>query len=454
MTMTRLYVLGAALLALSAGPATAQEPAVPPPADDQEGLVVDVVGGQNDPMSIAVPAMPTPASAATAAGETGALGRQVAEIVAGDLRNSGRFRPTGPSQLPPVTYPQVTAPNFGYWSGSGAEALVQGYVQANPDGTLTVGCYLYDVAAQRALAQQGFTVQPPQWRRAAHRCADTIYGRLTGESGLFDSRVVYVAESGPPGRRVKRLAIMDQDGANHRFLTNGQFTALTPRLSPDNRTITYMSYTDEQPRVFVYDIATGRSRPLVAQPHMTFAPRFSPDSRHIVFSMAVAGNTDIYRIAVGGGTPQRLTNAPGIDTGGSFSPDGGRIVFESDRSGSQQLYLMGADGSGQRRISFGGGRYATPVWSPRGDLIAFTRIAGNFRIGVMGTDGSGERTLTDGWHDEGPSWAPNGRVLIFFRSGQGTGRGSIWSVDLTGANERRIPTPLDGSDPAWSALNP
>jgi len=456
-----LYAFSAALFALAAvGAVSAQPPEgqpeqeAAPPAEDDQGLVVDVVGGQADPTSIAVPAMPTPASAATPAGETGALGRQVAEVVAADLRNSGLFRPSGPGGLPPVTYPQVTAPNFGYWSGTGAEALVHGFVQANGNGTLTIGCYLYDVAAQRVLAQEGFTVQPAQWRRAAHRCADAIYSRLTGESGLFDSRVVYVAESGPPGRRIKRLAIMDQDGANHRFLTNGQFVALTPRLSPDNRTITYMTYTEDQPRVFVYDLASGRSRPLVSAPHMTFAPRFSPDSRQIVFSMAVNGNTDVYRVSASGGQPQRLTTAPGIDTGGSFSPDGSRIVFESDRSGGQQLYVMNADGSGQRRISFGGGRYATPSWSPRGDLIAFTRIAGNFRIGVIGPDGSGERLLTNGWHDEGPSWAPNGRVIIFFRSAQGSGRGSIWSVDLTGRNERRIPTPLDGSDPAWSAINP
>jgi len=445
------FAIFAALPALGLA-ATASAQDEPPAGDEPPALEVDIEAGQNDPMDIAVPAMPTPSSAATPAGETGALGRQVAEIVANDLRNSGLFRPSGPTGLPAVSYAQVTAPSFGTWSG--AEALVQGFVQANPNGTLTIGCYLYDVAAQRALAQEGFTVQPAQWRRAAHRCADAIYGRLTGETGLFDSRVVYVAESGPPGRRIKRLAIMDQDGANHRFLTNGQFTALTPRLSPDNRTITYMTYTEEQPRVFVYDLASGRSRPLVAAPHMTFAPRFSPDSRSIVFSMAVNGNTDVYRVSTSGGTPQRLTTAPGIDTGGSFSPDGSRIVFESDRSGGQQLYVMAADGSGQRRISFGGGRYATPSWSPRGDLIAFTRIAGSFRIGVMGTDGSGERLLTNGWHDEGPSWAPNGRVLIFFRSAQGSGRGSIWSVDLTGRNERRIPTPLDGSDPAWSAINP
>ena len=459
MTQLSLRIL---LLAAAAAviPSAAHAQNAPPPAAAAEGQpaeddVIELRVGEGvfTSVSIAVPAMPTPVSVATPAGETGALGRQVAQIVATNLRNSGLFTTTGPDGLPAVSYPQVNAPNYAAFAGA-AQTLVQGFVEAKGDGTLTVGCYLYDVSAQRALASEGFTVQPSQWRRAAHRCADMIYGRLTGESGLFDSRVVYVAETGPPGRRIKRLAIMDQDGANHRFLTNGQFTALTPRLSPDNRTITYMTYTDEQPRVFVYDLASGRSRPLVDARHMTFAPRFSPDGRQIVFSMAVNGNTDVYRVSASGGAPVRLTTAPGIDTGGSFSPDGSRIVFESDRSGGQQIYVMGADGSNQRRISFGGGRYATPVWSPRGDLIAFTKIAGNFRIGVMSPTGGGERLLTNGWHDEGPSWAPNGRVLIFFRSAQGTGRGSIWAIDAAGGNERRIVTPLDGSDPAWSAINP
>ena len=453
----RISLLAAAAAALAAQAASGQDapPAQEPVAPGDDDVIELRVGeGVFTSVSIAVPAMATPASVATPAGETGALGRQVAEIVAADLRNSGLFEARGPGGLPGVSFPQVTSPDFGTWSGAGTQTLVQGFVQGNGNGTLTVGCYLYDVAAQRALVQEGFTVQPAQWRRAAHRCADMVYSRLSGESGLFDSRVVYVAESGPPGRRIKRLAIMDQDGANHRFLTNGQFTALTPRLSPDNRLITYMTYTEEQPRVFVYDIASGRSRPLVASPYMTFAPRFSSDGRSIVFSMAVNGNTDIYRVSASGGAPQRLTTAPGIDTGGSFSPDGSRIAFESDRSGGQQLYVMGADGSNQRRISFGGGRYATPVWSPRGDLIAFTKIAGNFRIGVMSPSGANERLLTNGWHDEGPSWAPNGRVLIFFRSAQGTGRGSIWAIVAAGGNERRVPTPLDGSDPAWSAINP
>jgi TolB protein len=297
-------------------------------------------------------------------------------------------------------------------------------------------------------------VTPAYWRRAAHKCADTVYTRLTGEGPYFDSRVVYVSETGSKARRIKRLAIMDQDGANHRFLTNGQSIVLTPRFAPNQQTITYMSFENDRPRVYVYNVGTGQRRLLVDQPNLTFAPRFSPDGRYVLFSMAVAGNTDIYRVSAAGGAPQRLTTSPGIDTGGSYSPDGSRIVFESDRSGTQQLYVMNADGSNQQRITFGGGRYATPVWSPKGDLIAFTKVAGAFRIGVMRPDGGGEKLLTNAWQDEGPTWSPNGRVILFFRTGQGSGKADLWSVDLTGVNERRLPTPLDGSDPAWGPLLP
>jgi TolB protein len=441
---TLLMLAGALSLGVAA---TAQNPPQGQPPQDPGGLVVDVVGGRTAAMPIAIPVMPSPSVASTPAGDTGRLGREVAAIVANNLGNSGLFNPIGPDRLPSVAYGQVTSPDFGIWAGTGAQALVHGFVQANGDGTLTVGCYLYDVAARTELTRQGFVVQPAQWRRAAHKCSDTIYTRLTGEGPYFDSRVVYVSETGPASRRIKRLAIMDQDGANHRFLTNGQWTVLTPRFAPNQQTITYMSYQDDRPRIFIYDVGSGRSRPLVDQPHMTFAPRFSPDGRWVIFSMAVGGNTDIYRVSASGGAPQRLTNSPGIDTGGSYSPDGRRIVFESDRGGTQQIYVMNADGSNQRRISFGGGRYGTPVWSPRGDLIAFTRISGGFRVGVMTPDGSGERILSNGPLDEGPTWAPNGRVVMFFR-----GNGQLWSVDITGMALRRVPTPLGGSDPAWGPL--
>lgn len=432
----------ATVLLAAAAPAAAQ-------------LSVDVTDESGNDLIIAVPAMPTPQVASTAAGSTDALGRQVAEVVVTDLRGSGLFKPLGPGAVRGISFPEVTAPQFDYWPGMGAQALVQGFVRANADGNLTVGCYLYDVALKTELTRQGFVVQPSDWRRAAHKCADAIYARLSGESPFFDSRIAYIAESGPKNNRTKRLAIMDSDGANHRFITNGQSIALTPRFSPDYKQIVYLSYLNNRPRIFIYDIGTGKQRLVTEGNGAFFAPRFSPDGHTVLYSHAINGNTDIYSIPASGGTPRRLTNTPGINIGGSFSPDGSQIVFESDRSGGQQIYVMNADGSNQRRISFGGGRYATPEWSPRGDLIAFTRMAGNFRIGVMAPGGGGERLLTNSWQDEAPTWSPNGRVIQFFRSTQGReGNSSIWQVDLTGVNERKIPTPLNGSDPAWGPLLP
>jgi len=463
--MRRLTLLTFAALALLAPaaiaaaqdmPAQQIPPTVPGPGQPQTGeLVVDVTGGTSAPLGIAIPVMPTAAVVNTPAGRTDELGRQLAQIVTNDLRGSGLFNPIPAAALKNLGYAEVTAPTFDFWGGSGAQTLVQGFVRANGDGTLTVGCYLYDIFAKSELTRQGFVVSPGDWRRAGHKCADMVYTRLTGEGPYFDSRMVYISETGPKGHRLKRLAIMDQDGANHRFLTNGQSIVLTPRFSPDQKSIVYMSYLNDRPAIYVYDIGTARQRLVVNNPNLTFAPRFSPDGRWILFSMAVAGNTNLYRVEAAGGSPQRLTNSPGIDTGGSYSPDGTRIAFESDRSGTQQIYVMGADGSNPQRVSFGNGRYATPAWSPRGDLIAFTKIGGGFKIGVMSPGGGNERLLTDSWQDEQPSWSPNGRVLVFFRSHQGgAGNADLWSVDLTGVNERRLATPLDGSDPAWGPLRP
>ncbi|MFZ4746969.1 MAG: Tol-Pal system beta propeller repeat protein TolB [Sphingomonas sp.] len=418
-------------------------------------IKVDVTAEGTDDLVIAVPTMPTPEIASTAAGSTDALGRQVAEVVAADLRGSGLFKPIGPSGVPGIEFAAVTAPDFARWTNGGAAALVQGFVRANPGGEITVGCYLYDVALKSELTRVGYVVQPSDWRRAAHKCADAIYSRLSGETPFFDSRVAYIAETGPKENRVKRLAIMDSDGANHRFLTNGQNIVLTPRFSPDYTSIVYLSYASKRPRIYVYELGTGRQRLVTEGGSAAFAPRWSPDGRTILYSMSQAGNTDIYAVPASGGTSRRLTNTAGINVGGSFSPDGTKIVFESDRSGSQQLYVMNADGSNQQRISFGGGRYATPEWSPRGDLIAFTKMQGNFRIGVMTPGGQSERVLTNSWQDEAPTWSPNGRVIQFFRTSQGRGgKSSLWQVDLTGINERLLPTPVDGSDPTWGPLLP
>jgi TolB protein len=417
--------------------------------------VIDIVGGISAPMPIAIPTMPTSAVVDTPAGSTDVLGQKLADIITNDLRGSGLFTPVPPAQLRTVSFPEVTAPAYDYWGGTGAQSLVQGYVRANSNGTLTVGCYLYDVLSKVELVRQGFVVSPGDWRRAGHKCADAIYSRLTGEGPYFDTQVVYIAETGPKNRRRKQLAIMDQDGANHRFLTNGQSITLTPRLSPKLNAILYMSFERDRPSIHVYDLNSRQDRTLVSNLALNFAPHWSPDARYVLFSMSVGANTDIYRVPATGGSPERLTNSPGIDTGGSYSPDGSKIVFESDRGGTQQLYVMNADGSNQHRISFGGGRYAAPAWSPRGDQIAFTRMGGGaFRIGVMNPSGGGEQLLTNSWGDEGPSWAPNGRVIIFFRSAQGSGRPDLWTVDLTGRATRKVPTPLDGSDPNWGAVRP
>lgn len=422
-----------------------------------EGLsftVTDETAWQD--LGIAIPSFATDADVATPANSNGtaALGRELARVIHNDLRNNGLFKPTGPDALPQPRFAEITAPNYATWTNRGAEMLVHGYVRARADGRLTVGCYLYDMQLQSQLVREGWIVQPADWRRAAHKCADLVYSRLSGESPFFDSRIAYIAETGPKDNRTKRLAIMDSDGANHRFITTGRSTALTPRYSPDYKKLSYLSYVDGNPRIYVYDIGTGSQTLVTQSANPTFAPRWSPDGRWILYSMAVNGNTDIYRVPSSGGEPRRLTDTPGIDIGGSYSPDGSRIVFESDRSGSQQCYVMNADGSNQRRISFSGGRCATPEWSPRGDQIAFTRIAGDFNIAVMSPSGGGVRALTNGWQDEAPTWAPNGRIIQFFRTERNSGKTSLWQVDLTGENERRLPTPVDASDPAWGPILP
>ncbi len=418
-------------------------------------LRVDINSGISQPLPIAVPAFATAAAAPTEAGSTAELGSRIADVIANDLKSSGLFRPIDrAAYTTTVAMPDVTRPQFASWRTIAAQALVTGTVAANADGGITVGCYAYDVFSGDELTRQGFVTTAAGWRRAAHKCADLVYSRLTGESGYFDSRVVYISETGPRSRRIKRLAVMDQDGAGHRFLTSGQNLVLTPRFAPNQQTITYMSYEGNRPKVWLYTLGTGRQQAIGEFQGMSFAPRFSPDGSNLIFSMAVGGNTDIYRLNLSSRQLTRLTTQAGIDTSPSYSPDGSRIVFESDRGGTQQLYVMGADGAGQQRISFGDGRAASPVWSPRGDLIAFTRFgAGRFNVGVMRPDGSGERLLTNGYQDEGATWSPNGRVIMFFRSARG-GPVKLWSVDLSGQNERRLPTPLDGSDPAWSPLLP
>lgn len=423
-------------------------------APAQAQLRIDITSASIDPLPVAV--MELHGETQT----TRELGREIAEVVRGNLSRTSIFRLINPAAYLEGPADVLVRPNFTNWRPLDAQALATGSVRIESDGQLRTEFRLWDVFGGSQLTGLVFRTTPENARRIGHIISDAIYKRLTGEEGYFDTRVVYVAESGPPDRRVKRLAIMDQDSANHRYLTDGRNLVLTPRFSPTQQVVTYMSYVGNQPRVYLYDIDTGQQEILGEFPGMTYAPRFAPDGEKVVISMARNGNSDIYVMDLRTRVTARLTRHLAIDTSPSYAPDGDRMTFNSDRSGTQQIYTMDADGSNVQRISFGQGRYATPVWSPRGDLIAFTKLLNRrFFIGVMRPDGSGERILTESFLDEGPTWSPNGRVLMFFRQvpGDDNGRGGsvrLWSVDLTGQNLREVSTPLDASDPAWSPLTP
>ncbi len=417
-------------------------------------LQLDITRGHMQPLPIAITEF------AGLTGQEAQFGKDVSRVVSADLERSGLFRPIDPRAFIQTGESLQVQPRFADWKAINAQALVNGRAELTPDGRLRVEFRLWDVYGETQLTGQAYTADSKGWRRIAHLIADAIYKRLTGEAGYFDTQIVYVAESGPKDRRVKRLAIMDQDGENHRFITDGSDLVLTPRFSPQMREITYLSYFNNRPRVYILQIDTGRREVLGDFPGMTFAPRFSPDGNKVIMSLAIDGNSDIYEMDLRTRRERRLTDNPGIDTAPSYAPDSSQFTFESDRGGTQQIYVADADGSNVRRISFGDGRYATPVWSPRGDLIAFTKQkGGEFFIGVMRTDGSGERLLASGYLVESPTWAPNGRVLSFYRQtrsdNQGRGGTSkLYTIDLTGYNERQVMTPLDASDPAWSPLTP
>ncbi len=386
-------------------------------------------------------------------------GREIAGVVRADLERSGLFRALNPASFIEKVSDINVPPRFADWRTIKAQGLVTGQAVAQPDGRMRVEFRLWDTFAEsQMVGLQYNTTMPESWRQIAHMVSDSVYEKITGEKGYFNTRIVFIAESGPKLNRRKRLAIMDQDGFNPSFLTQGDYLVLTPRFNPTAQMIAYMSYIQSRPRVYLFDIETGHQEVLGNFPNMTFSPRFSPDGKSVVMALESNGNSDIYLMDLATRSTKRLTNDPGIDTAPSFSPDGKQITFESSRGGSQQIYVMNADGTNVHRISFGAGKNGTPVWSPRGDLIAFTKITeSEFGVGVMRPDGSSEHVLTHGWLDEGPTWAPNGRVIMFTRTlpsgAGGVGGGSqIWSIDITGRNERRVISPGDASDPAWSPL--
>ncbi len=437
----RGFLAGAA--GLLATPALAQAPLAAPGTPGGQPII-DVPGAQRNPIPIAITGL---------SGSPG--GVDVGGVVSADLARCGLFRPLGEAGF---AADAATTPNFQNWRASGAHALVTGQVTGTDP--LRVEFRLWDVLQGTQIQGTAYTTTAANWRRIAHIVADVVYERLVGEKGYFDTRIVYVAASGRRGSQSKRLAIMDQDSANNRILTDGSWLVLTPRFNPVRDQIAFMSYANNRPRVYLFDLGTGRQTTFGEFEGMSFAPRFSPDGGSCILSVTRGGGSDIFVVDAATHAARRLTSSGSIDTSPCYSPDGSQIVFNSDRGGDQQLYIMGAGGGGARRISYGHGRYATPVWSPRGDLIAFTRLSGGtFAIGVMAPDGSGERILSESFSVEGPTFAPNGRVLMFCRETQahdssGSGYSArLVSIDITGFNERQVPTGSDASDPAWSPLN-
>jgi TolB protein len=452
-----LGAAGTAAMALAARVPVHAQPAPPPggAAGGGQTAAIDVSHARSAPIPIAIPEL------AGADGNAAQLGHDIAQVITNDLGNSGLFRPLAPASFVQGGAVPGQVPNFQNWSAIGAQALVTGSVAAAGGGQVRVEFRLWDVLPQQQIQGTAYTTTLSNWRRIAHIIADVIYERLLGEKGYFDTRICYISATGPRDRRTKRLAIMDQDSENNRFLTDGSWLVLTPRFHPTRDEIAFMSYANNRPRVYLFDLQSGRQSVLGDFNGMTFAPRFSPDGASVIMSVTRGGGSDIVVVDLASRAARRLTNSGAIDVSPCYSPDGSQVAFNSDRDGDQQLYVMSAGGGGARRISFGHGRYATPVWSPRGDLIAYTRFGGdegNFSIGVMHPDGSGERILAEGWDVEGPTWAPNGRVLMFQSETRASGpRGGgyssrLASVDITGFNQRVAPTPTDASDPAWSPL--
>jgi len=421
---------------------------------------IDITRGNLDPLPIAVSPLFIESGSQDIKQEDEIIknvGERIAKVIEVNFKRSGLFNPLKKESF--VQKPEIAhiKPRFEDWRLIKAQALVTGKVKIS-EGKLRVEFRLWDVVAAKEMLALAFSTTPNNWRRVAHIISDKVYQRLTGEEGYFDTRIIYVAETGPKTERYKKLAIMDQDGSNVKYLTLGNELVLTPRFSPKNQLVTYLSYFRNLPRVYLLDIETGVQEVVGDFPGMTFAPRFSPDGEKIVMSFAKDGNSDIYTMNLKTRVVEKITDHTSIDTSPSYSPDGKYICFNSDRSGLQQIYVMRSDGSNVKRITFGKGLYGTPVWSPRGDLIAFTKVhKGRFYIGVMRTDGSGERLLTENYYQEAPSWSPNGRVLIFYRETKSDSEGKgfsakLWSIDLTGYNERLIETETDGSDPSWSSL--
>jgi TolB protein len=413
------------------------------------GLRVDINKGVESAILIAVPyAVPR----APISGTSPALGSEIADVIANDLASTSFFKPID-RDLYAMAMPVADAetPRFSHWRSTRGQALVTGAIAEVDGDVFRLECRLFDIFSGEPVAARNFVGRKDQWRQVSHVCANFVYEALVGEPGHFDSRILYVSESGSGEQRIKRLAEMDYDGAGHSYLSKGVNMVATPVYAPGGGTVVHLAFAGSTARIYLVNLATRATTEIGPFDGVAFGPRFSPDGASILLSIGKNGNTDIYRIDLDTSKIVKLTEAPGTDTGASYSPDGRKILFESNRSGSQQLYMMNADGSEQSRITFGKARYGAASWSPKGDLLAFTRIAADVAsIGVMRSDGQGERMLTRSMRDESPAWAPSGRAIVFMRTGSGSRASELWTIDLTGTVERRLPLPEGGSDPAWS----
>ncbi len=395
--------------------------------------------------------------------DTNIIAKNIVSVISNDLKISGLFRPISSSSFIEQKFGIKHQPLFAAWKQINANLIVNGEVISINKDKIRVSFILWDIMLMKDIYGEVLETSTNLWRRVAHKISDKIYEKITGDQGYFDTKVTYVAESGPYLKRVKRIAIMDYDGANHQYLTNGKALALTPRLSPKSDKLMYVSYLGKKPKIYIRDLKTGREKIMGDLPFMSFAPRFSPDGSKAIMSIAKNGSTHIFEMDLNNMKLTQLTNGIAINTSPSYSPDGMKLVFNSDRSGSRQLYIMNRDGSNVERISFSSGYYTSPVWSPNGDYIAFTKMTRTegFTIGIMRIDknnqsvvSGGERMIARGYLVEGPVWAPNGRIIMFAKSfklqGKTQGISSIYSIDINGYNERMLKTPSDASDPEWS----
>ena len=418
-------------------------------------LKVDIIAGAVDPISIAIQKFET------GKGVSSSDATMIRDVVENDLRRTGLFRIVSHDAFPEYVK-MGEMPDFKSWTAIHAQVLVQASLTLDEEKRYKLEFYVWDVNGTEQIEAQSLVASKKSARRLAHIMADAIYERLTGEVGYFDTQIVFIAESGPVGDRVKRMAIMDQDGYGFRYLSDAKTFVMSPHFSPNMQTVVFLSYRDDDPMIWTLDLDTGAQRKLGQFGGMNFSPRFSPDGTRVALSLVKNGLTHIYEYNLEDKTLRQLTFGNSLDTSPSYSPDGKKMAFNSDRTGRQQIHVLDLETGKEERITFGNGRYATPAWSPDGQFIAFTKIADDtFYIGVMSPNGRNEKILAGGWYMEAPSWAPNSRRVVYYETeklgpAETERQSHIRSIDIMGQNlyDIEIPDGISGVEPTWSPRLP